>query len=901
MGRSSTDPLCHLCVLSRLRAGGPVPPETSSKAKIAVVGDAPGDEEVAEGRPFIGRSGQLLTAALKRVGVARGEVHWTNTLACMPRDNNLERALGIWRTENKKRKTAKRAQLPHPIECCKPRLDNELGRFNHVLAVGSVATKTVLRTAKSVMDMRGARHESVHESVHDGERFRREQKVGVTLHPSFVLRARRWMGVFHEDIARTLKWWRGIESWEPPAQLYRPTPDELRVFLAEHGDGAAFDTETDGIEPLTARLRCIGIGTAEIVCLVPFLGIDGRSTWYSLADLAEIKGILADWLVDPTMLKVGHNSGSYDRIICEQHLGASPTPMVDTILLHRSAESELPHNLGFVASTWAPPAPAWKADRTAKTAETDAELHEYCTVDVAQTHRIVEPLVAAVKEKKQERCFKVDTKMQWACADMHRAGLLVDQPARVAMERVRRAEAGVWRKRALDSCGLSKHNPSSFHQVRDLLYERWRLPIPDDAKGRPKVTKGGAPSTDDEAIRALRLHPATPKHAIAYLDAIRQYRKRTKELGTYIVKLAPMSEELPDEPDLIDDESPLQEAAIMALGGDADSVDSYEVAEWCKSEMIKLRNRPRGIVHADGRVHPSYNVHVATTGRLASSGPNAQNFPDKTRRIIVPPPGWSFIGADKEQLELRGAAARWGITKYIESMARGADSHSITALLSYGEDYRLAPGWPEGRWDGDYFLPVPGAKWKGLAKLMRDVAKKIQFGGQYWAEVFTIWRIVVATEDAEGNLIYATISKDEIAEKYDRWLAGAPELPAGWESEMSFFRKHGYIEEPILGRRRYFMDGENRNEIVNFPIQALGASLMALAMLDLLDRIKGLVELGVCRLVNQCHDSLMLEARNDYVAIVKDHLTAAMTQVHPAFPNIAFPGAAKIGKNWQEV
>ena len=892
-------PLCHLCVLSKLRDGGPVDPESNRSAKLAIVGEAPGEEEVAENRPFVGRSGQLLTAALKKVGVRREDVHWTNVLACRPAQNNLDAVIAQWRTTNKRRKAGGRKLLPHPNECCKPRLDAELARFDRILAVGGVATKAVLSTAKSVMDLRGARHER--------KLGGQTQLVGVTLHPAFVLRARRWLGVFHEDIRRTLAWWNGGEEWTPPKMVYRPSPTELRRFIEEYGpDGLTTDTETDSIEPLTAKLRCVGIGNAEIVHMIPLLGIDGQRRWYTDREEEQIKDVIRDWLVNPAHVKVGHNVGGYDALIFEQHFGVTPKPMLDTILLHRLAESELPHRLGFVASTWAPPAPAWKSDRTAKTAETDDELHEYCAADVSLTHAILDPLTDAVVAKKQERCFKVDTKMQAICTTMHRNGLLIDQKARARMEATKRAEAAVWRQRCLDTAGVKKHNPGSFHQVRDLIYERWRLPVPDDAKGRPKVTKSGSPSTDDEAIRALRLHPAVPPHAVAYLDALRQYRGLQKEIGTYLVKLAPETDAIKvDDRDAIDVESPLLEG-MKAAGVDVDAmdpgVDIYEVAEWCRDQMVKLREKPKGIVHAyDGRLHPFYNAHVATTGRLSSSGPNAQNIPDEIRSLIVAPPGWSLIGADKEQLELRGAAARWGITTYLDTMAKGGDSHATTALLTYGDDFRQAEGWPEGRWDGSAFVPVPGAKWKKMAKLMRDVAKKIQFGGQYWAEVFTIWRIVVATEDNDGNLIYAKMSKDEIAEKYERWLAGAPELQAGWESEMAFFRKHGYIEEPILGRRRYFMDGENRNEIVNFPIQSLGAGLMALATLDLVDRIKPYVALGVCRLVNQCHDSLMLEARNDYVDRVKAALTAAMDQTHPSFPGVAFPGAAKTGPTWRDV
>ena len=93
---------------------------------------------------------------------------------------------------------------------------------------------------------------------------------------------------------------------------------------------------------------------------------------------------------------------------------------------------------------------------------------------------------------------------------------------------------------------------------------------------------------------------------------------------------------------------------------------------------------------------------------------------------------------------------------------------------------------------------------------------------------------------------------------HDKWCTEA-QFEAGWDHEVSLFRNQQYLTEPVMGRRRDFLDGENVNEIVNYPIQATGAALMNKAIVLLSDLIP-LHKWGVgTGITNQCHDSIVIE------------------------------------------
>ncbi len=90
---------CDLCPLNVFE--GPVPPETSREVKIVAVGEAPGEHEIREGRPFVGPSGNIITQTALRAGPKRSHVHWTNVCLCQPPENDMGRFLEMLRKSNR--------------------------------------------------------------------------------------------------------------------------------------------------------------------------------------------------------------------------------------------------------------------------------------------------------------------------------------------------------------------------------------------------------------------------------------------------------------------------------------------------------------------------------------------------------------------------------------------------------------------------------------------------------------------------------------------------------------------------------------------------------------------------------------------------------------------------------
>lgn len=135
---------------------------------------------------------------------------------------------------------------------------------------------------------------------------------------------------------------------------------------------------------------------------------------------------------------------------------------------------------------------------------------------------------------------------------------------------------------------------------------------------------------------------------------------------------------------------------------------------------------------------------------------------------------------------------------------------------------------------------------------------------------------------------------------HDKWVKGA-QFEAGWERELDRWRRDGFLAEPVMGRRRDFLDGENPNEIVNFPIQAAGASLMNIAILRLRDAIPFEAWGPGTGIINQCHDSIMVECPESEAPRVAKLIEECMNLTHPDLPGVTFTATADIGPTWADV
>jgi uracil-DNA glycosylase len=132
------------------------------RARLMIIGEAPGRDEDLEGRPFVGRAGQLLDKMLSAIGATEAEVHITNIVYWRPPGN--------------------RTPTPQEALACRPFLDRqiELVAPDVVLLAGGSAAKHILETEDGIMRVRGKWFEP--------RLGQRTIKTMATLHPAYLLR-----------------------------------------------------------------------------------------------------------------------------------------------------------------------------------------------------------------------------------------------------------------------------------------------------------------------------------------------------------------------------------------------------------------------------------------------------------------------------------------------------------------------------------------------------------------------------------------------------------------------------------------------------------------------------------------------------------------------------------------
>ena len=155
--------------------------------------------------------------------------------------------------------------------------------------------------------------------------------------------------------------------------------------------------------------------------------------------------------------------------------------------------------------------------------------------------------------------------------------------------------------------------------------------------------------------------------------------------------------------------------------------------------------------------------------------------------------------------------------------------------------------------------------------------------------------------DGITDLPYAKIPLRRVRMMRDNWLKGAPEFEGGWTREIETYRRQGFLAEDVGGRRRDFLDGEAPNEIVNFPIQSTAAALMNRALIALFEEIPMHKWGPGTGIINQCHDSIVVECPESEGPRVAALLEACMNQEHPALPGVRITATATIGRTWKEV
>ena len=275
-----------------------------------------------------------------------------------------------------------------------------------------------------------------------------------------------------------------------------------------------------------------------------------------------------------------------------------------------------------------------------------------------------------------------------------------------------------------------------------------------------------------------------------------------------------------------------------------------------------------------GRVHTSYSIAGANTGRLASTDPNLQNIPVRTeegrriREAFIAEEGKRLVSLDYSQIELRILAHIADIPALKQAFAEGQDIHAATASEMF--DVPMAEMTPE----------------------IRRQAKAINFGVIYGISGFGLARnLRIPRADAQGFI--------------DRYFERFPGIKDYMDATVKFAKENGHVET-LFGRKIHTPEinskgptaGFARRAAINAPIQGTAADIIRRAMIRMEAAIEGLP----AKMLLQVHDELIFEVDENAVDRTVERVREIMEgATHPAV-EISVPLVVDAGEgaNWAE-
>ena len=585
------------------------------------------------------------------------------------------------------------------------------------------------------------------------------------------------------------------------------------IAAAHHQGWIAIDTETTGVDATRAELVGISLAlAANRACYLPLAhgGTDLLAETPVQIDRATALARLKPLFEDPSVLKIGHNL-KYDMVVLGR-AGLAVAPHDDTIVMSFDLDAGLHgHGMDELAATHLSHSCIAFKD-VVGTGKTQRGFHEidlkaatrYAAEDADVTLRLWKRFKARLPNEQATRVYEmVDRPLVPVIAAMETHGIKVDAGKLAAL-----SADFTTRIAALDieihALAGGPFTIGSPKQLGDVLFER--LGIKGGRKG-----KSGVYSTDVTELERIAADKDSPGAVIA--ARVLDWRQLTKLKNTY-------------------------------------------------TDALQQQINP-----ATGRVHTSYSLTGAQTGRLSSTDPNLQNIPIRTeigrqiRDAFVAEPGRVILSADYSQIELRLAAHMADVPQLREAFAQGHDIHSLTAQELFGEVNRNT----------------------------RGRAKTINF-----AILYGISRWGLA-----GRL---DVSADEAQAMIDRYFERFPGINRYIAETLEEVRARGFTTT-LFGRKTHFprlkskvqheRQGAERAAI-NAPIQGTCADIIKRAMVRM---TPALVEAGLpdVRMLLQVHDELVFELPEGDVDAARPVIERVMATAAEPVVTLTVPLGVEIG------
>lgn len=408
------------------------------------------------------------------------------------------------------------------------------------------------------------------------------------------------------------------------------TREQLAAWINRilEADLVAFDTETDSLEPMRARIVGLSFSVRPgEACYIPL-----AHTYQGVPDQLpadEVLGALRPWFEDSGRAKLGQNT-KYDSHVLANHGITVRGYAHDTLLQSYVLEAHKPHSLESLAERHLGRRGLSYEDVCGKGAQqipfAQVELTratEYSGEDSDMTLDVHQVLWPQLQAEPGLRALYEDIELPASAVltVMERHGVLIDA-ALLARQSAALAQRMVALEQEAHALAGQPFNLGSPKQIGDILFTKLGLPV-------KRRTASGTPSTDEDVLSELAADYPLPAKLL-------EHRSLAKLKGTYTDKL------------------------------------------------------PLMVNPSTGRVHTNYAQAVAVTGRLASNDPNLQNIPIRTaegrrvREAFVAPPGHRILSADYSQIELRIMAHISEDPGLLRAFAEGEDVHRATASEVFG-------------------------------------------------------------------------------------------------------------------------------------------------------------------------------------------------------------------------
>jgi DNA polymerase-1 len=608
------------------------------------------------------------------------------------------------------------------------------------------------------------------------------------------------------------------------------TTDLHRWIETIHNAGfVAIDTETTSLDAMQAELVGISLSAEPgKACYIPLthkggdgLDLDGSNTVDQLP-IDEVLQALKPLLESPKILKIGQNL-KYDMQVLKR-LNIDLAPFDDTMLLSYVLDAGRgshgmdflsSHHLGHHCISFKEVAGSGKKAITFDHVPLE-KATPYAAEDADITLRLWQLLKPRLVCEKVTTVYEtLERPLVPVLVQMEHHGIKVDRGILSRLSGIFAQKMAGYEAEIHELAG-GRFNIASPKQLGELLFGRMGLP-------GGKKTKTGAFSTGAGVLEDLAINEEIPQQARTLVRLILNWRGLAKLKSTY-------------------------------------------------SDALPTFINPQ-----TERIHTSYAMAATSTGRLASSDPNLQNIPIRTkegrliRTAFIAEKGCKLLSADYSQVELRVLAHMADIKQLKQAFLDGLDIHAMTASEMFD-------------------VPLDE-----MTSEIRRRAKAINFGIIYGISAF-------------GLANQLSISRQEAADYIKTYFKRFPGIRSYMEDTKNFARENGYVET-IFGRRVHFPEMSAKNAqrrafseraAINAPIQGSAADILRRAMIHM---PKALADARLdAKMLLQVHDELIFEVPKNQVDKTIKIVSSIMEEACSPVLQLAVPLKvdAMAADNWDE-